>query len=82
MHRYDVVIVDGRLAIQWDDETREQAAERARKKPRLSPLWAMPRREARGSRARWLTRLLVLETLALPLGGSFLWDQGSTGFST
>jgi hypothetical protein len=30
MQGYSVLMVDGKLAIQWDDETLEQAVERAR----------------------------------------------------
>jgi hypothetical protein len=52
MHRYSLLIVDGKLAIQWDDETREQAAERARGERTLSSRAPMPRREVRNSRVR------------------------------
>jgi hypothetical protein len=37
MHRYSMHIVDGKLAIQWDDETYEQSVERACRQRELSP---------------------------------------------
>ena len=30
MHRYNVILVDGELAIEWEDETRAEAVDRAR----------------------------------------------------
>jgi len=30
MHRYHAILVDGELAIEWEDETRAEAVDRAR----------------------------------------------------
>lgn len=30
MHRYNAILVDGELAIEWEDETRADAVDRAR----------------------------------------------------
>ena len=52
MKGYKVLIVDGGLAIQWEDETPEQAAERARAERKRNSGVSELRREVRDSRIR------------------------------
>jgi hypothetical protein len=52
MRGYTVLVVEGRLAIQWEDETLEEAVERARAQQRLNSRAPQAWRELCHSRIR------------------------------